>query len=325
MTKSILIYKYGGPEQMRWENVNIQSPGPRDVLIHQTAVGLNFIDIYYRNGTYSLPSLPSSLGFEGAGIVEVIGSEVNEVKVGDRVAYANGPIGSYSERRIIPSRNLVVLPDSLSDTKAASMMLKGLTSQYLLRKIYNVQSGDIILFHALAGGVGLIACQWAKHLGAIVIGTVKGYDKAMLVKSYGADYVIDYTIENFVTRVKEITCGKGVRVVYDSVGKDTFEGSLKCLQPRGLMVSFGQSSGIIPAFNVGTLATNGSLYLTRPTLETYINNRSELLTNVNELFDIVINKIVKIEINQTYKLSEVAQAHYELENRKTTGSTVLIV
>jgi NADPH2:quinone reductase len=325
VTKAIMIYQQGGPEEMRWEDVDVPAPGPGEALIRQTAVGLNFIDVYHRSGVYPLPKLPSSLGSEGAGVVEAVGPGVQEVKVGDRVAYAGGPIGSYAERRVMPAGRLVVLPDTISDRQAAAMMLQGMTSQYLLRSTYRVQPGDTILFHAAAGGVGLIACQWAKHLGATVIGTVSSPAKAELARAHGADHVIDYTKEDFVTRVKEITGGKGVPVVYDSVGKDTFEGSLDCLRPRGLMVSFGQSSGVVPPFNAGILSTKGSLYLTRPTLATYIADRADLLACAAELFDMVTKGIVKIEINQTYPLSDAVQAHRDLEARKTTGSTVFLV
>ncbi len=325
VTKAILIHQQGGPEQMRWEDIDVAVPGPGEALIRQTVVGLNYVDVYHRSGVYPLPTLPSSLGSEAAGVVEAIGPGVQEVKVGDRVAYAGGPIGSYAERRIVAATRLIVLPEAISDRQAAAMMLQGLTAQYLLRSTYRVQPGDTILFHAAAGGVGLIVCQWAKHLGATVIGTVGSPAKADLARAHGADHVIDYSKENFVTRVKEITGGKGVPVVYDAVGKDTFDGSLDCLRPRGLLVSFGQSSGVVPPFNAGILATKGSLYLTRPTLATYTADRAELEANAAELFDVVTRGIVKIEINQTYPLSEAAQAHRDLEARKTTGSTVFLV
>ncbi|PKU21770.1 quinone oxidoreductase family protein [Telmatospirillum siberiense] len=325
MSKAILIHRQGGPEEMRWEEVEVLAPGPGEALIRHTAVGLNFIDVYHRSGVYPLAKLPSSLGSEGAGVVEAIGSGVQEVKVGDRVAYAGGPIGAYAERRVLPAARLVVLPPSIEDRQAAAMMLQGMTTQYLLRSTYRVQPGDTILLHAAAGGVGLIACQWAKHLGATVIGTVGSSAKAELAKAHGADYVIDYSKENFVARVKEITGGKGVPVVYDSVGKDTFEGSLDCLRPRGLMVSFGQSSGLVPPFNPVVLSTKGSLFLTRPTLATYTASRGDLLASAGELFDVVGKGAVKIEINQSYPLAEAAQAHRDLEARKTTGSTVFLV
>lgn len=325
MSKAILIHQQGGPDQMRWEEVEVPHPGPGEALIRQTAAGLNFIDVYQRSGVYPLAKLPSSLGQEGAGIVEAIGPGVHEVKIGDRVAYAGGPIGAYAERRVLPASLLVVLPSSISDRQAAAMMLQGLTTQYLLRSTYRVQPGDTILLHAAAGGVGLIACQWAKHLGATVIGTVGSPAKAELAKTHGADYVIDYSKEDFVARVKEITGGKGVPVVYDSVGKDTFEGSLDCLRPRGLMVSFGQSSGLVPPFDPVILSSKGSLYLTRPTLATYTANREDLLASAADLFDVVSKGAVKIEIHQTFPLAEAAQAHRDLEARKTTGSTVFLV
>ncbi|MDR3439603.1 quinone oxidoreductase [Telmatospirillum sp.] len=325
MSKAILIHQQGGPEQMQWQTVDVPSPGPGEALIGQTAVGLNFIDVYQRSGVYPLPKLPSSLGSEAAGVVEAIGPGVTEVKVGDRVAYAGGPIGSYAERRVFPAARLVVLPEAISDRLAASMMLQGMTTRYLLRSSYQVKAGDTILFHAIAGGVGLIACQWAKHLGATVIGTVGNPAKAELARAHGADHVIDYSKEDFVARVREITGGKGVPVVYDSVGKDTFERSLDCLQPRGLMVSFGQSSGVVPPFNIGVLSTKGSLYLTRPTLANYTATRAELLASAAELFDVVQSGAVKMVVNQTYPLAEAAQAHRDLEARKTTGSTVLVV
>jgi len=325
VTKAIQIHQQGGPEQMRWEDVIVPAPGPDEALIRQTAVGLNFIDVYHRSGVYPLPKFPSSLGSEGAGVVEAVGANVRDVVVGDRVAYAGGPIGAYAERRVVPAGRLVVLPEAISERQAAAMMLQGLTSQYLLRSTYRVQPGDVILFHAAAGGVGLIACQWAKYLGATVIGTVGSPAKAALARAHGVDHVIDYTKEDFVARVKDITGGRGVPVVYDSVGKDTFEGSLDCLRPRGLMVTFGNSSGVVPPFSPGILSAKGSLYLTRPTLASYTATRAELLANAAELFDVVAKGAVKIEINQTYPLAEAAQAHRDLEARKTTGSTVFIV
>lgn len=325
MTKAIVIHQQGGPEQLRWEDVDIPAPGPGEVLLRQTAVGLNFVDIYHRRGIYPLPKLPSSIGSEGVGMVEAVGPCVQDIKVGDRVAYAGGPIGSYAERRVFPAASLVTLPSSISDQQAAAMMLQGMTVRYLLRSTYAVQPGETILFHAAAGGVGLIACQWAKHLGATVIGTVGGPAKAALAKAHGADHVIDYTKEDFVARVKEITGGKGVPVVYDSVGQDTFEKSLDCLRPRGLMVTFGQSSGVIPPFNLVNLSIRGSLYVTRPTLATYTATRDDLLKCSGELFDVVAKGAVRIAVNQTYPLSEAAQAHRDLEARKTTGSTVFLV
>ncbi|MTJ84291.1 MAG: quinone oxidoreductase [Telmatospirillum sp.] len=325
MSKAILIHQQGGPEQMHWETVELGQPGPGEALIRHTAVGLNFIDVYHRSGVYPLPVLPSSLGSEGAGVVEAVGPGVTDVAPGDRVAYAGGPIGSYAERRLFPADRLVTLPDSIADRQAAAMMLQGMTARYLLRKIHAVQPGDTILFHAIAGGVGLIACQWAKHLGATVIGTVGSEAKAALARANGADHVIDYTKEDFVARVREITGGKGVPVVYDSVGRDTFERSLDCLQPLGMMVSFGQSSGVIPPFNIGLLSTKGSLFLTRPTLNHYTAQRADLLASAKDLFDVVGSGAVRIAINQTYPLEDAAQAHRDLEARRTTGSTVFLV
>lgn len=325
MSKAIRIHQQGGPEQMRWEDVEVPAPGAGEALIRHTAIGLNFIDVYHRTGLYPLPQLPSSIGLEGAGVVEAIGTGVTEVKVGDRVAYAGGPVGAYCERRVIPAGRLVPLPEAISDRQAAAMMLQGMTVQYLLRSTYRVKAGDTILFHAAAGGVGLIACQWAKHLGATVIGTVGSAAKGDLAKAHGADHVIDYTKEDFVARVKELTGGKGVPVVYDSVGKDTFFKSLDCLQMRGMMVSFGQSSGSVPAFDPGLLSAKGSLYLTRPTLMHYTAARSDLLASAKELFDVVASGAVKIEVHQTYPLAEAAQAHRDLEARKTTGSTIFLV
>ncbi len=325
MTKAIRIHQPGGPEQMVWEEVEVGTPGPGEALVRHTAVGLNFIDVYHRTGLYPLPKMPAVIGMEAAGVVEQIGSGVTEVKVGDRVAYASPPPGAYTEKRIMPAHRLVVLPDDIADTQAAAMMLQGMTAQYLLRTTYRVQPGDTILFHAAAGGVGLIACQWAKHLGATVIGTAGGEAKCALARAHGADHVIDYTKEDFVARVKELTNGKGVPVVYDSVGKDTFMRSLDCLKPRGMMVSFGQSSGSVPPFDAGILSAKGSLYLTRPSLMTYTAERADLVASAAELFEVVRSGDVKIEVRQTYPLSEAAQAHRDLEARKTTGSTVFIV
>jgi NADPH2:quinone reductase len=324
VTKAIRIHQPGGPDQLRWEEVEVARPGPGEALIRHTAVGLNFIDVYHRTGLYPLP-LPSGLGLEGAGVIEEIGPNVTDVRVGQRVAYAGGPIGAYSEHRVLPAARLVPLPDGITDQQAAAMMLQGLTAQYLLRSTYRVQPGDTILFHAAAGGVGLIATQWARHLGTTVIGTAGGPAKVALAKAHGAAHVIDYTTEDFVARVKEITGGQGLPVVYDSVGKDTFLRSLDCLRPRGLMVSFGQSSGSVPPFDPGILSAKGSLYLTRPTLMHYTATRPELLAAAAELFNVVATGAVKIEVHQTYRLADAAQAHRDLEARKTTGSTVLLV
>jgi NADPH:quinone reductase len=324
VSKAIRIHQPGGPDQLRWEEVDVPAPGPGEALLRQTAVGLNFIDVYHRSGLYPLP-LPSGLGIEGAGVVEAVGSGVTEVKPGDRVAYASPPTGAYAERRVIPAARLVVLPDDISDQQAAAMMLQGMTVQYLLRRTYRVEAGDTILFHAAAGGVGLIACQWAKHLGATVIGTAGGPEKCALAKAHGATHVIDYKNEDFVARVKEITGGKGLPVVYDSVGKDTFFKSLDCLRMRGMLVSFGQSSGAVPPFDPNLLQTKGSLYLTRPTLMHYTAERADLVASANELFEVVRKGAVKIEVRQTFPLKDAAEAHRSLEARKTTGSTVLLV
>ncbi len=324
MSKAIRIHQTGGPEFMLWEDVTVGDPGPGEVKLRQTAVGLNFIDVYHRTGLYPLPQLPATLGMEGAGIVDKVGEGVRDLAPGDRVAYAGPPVGAYAEERLIPAHRLVKLPEGISEKQAAAMMLQGMTAQYLLRRTYRVQPGDAILFHAAAGGVGLIACQWAKHLGATVIGTVGNPAKADLAKAHGCDFPILYREENFVERVKEITQGKGVAAVYDSVGKDTFLGSLDCLRPMGILVSFGQSSGPISSFDPGLLAAKGSLFLTRPSLMTYTAAREDLLASANELFEVVLKGVVKIEVNQTYPLSEAAEAHRDLEARKTTGSTVLL-
>ena len=324
MAKAIRIHTPGGPEVLRLEEVSISEPAPGEVRLRQTAVGLNYIDVYHRTGLYPLGELPATPGMEGAGIVEAIGENVTEVSVGDRVAYAGLPPGAYAEERLIPAHRLIKLPEAISDQQAAGMMLQGMTVQYLLRSTFRVQEGDIILFHAAAGGVGLIACQWAKHLGATVIGTVGSQEKADLAKAHGCDHTILYREENIVDRVKEITDGAGVPVVYDSIGKDTFEASLDCLSPLGLLVSFGNASGPVPPFDPGVLAQKGSLFLTRPTLMTYTAEREDLVESAEDLFDVVTSDAVKIEVNQTYPLKDAAQAHRDLEARKTTGSTVLI-
>jgi NADPH2:quinone reductase len=324
MTKAIRFHQTGGPEVLTWDDVEVGKPGPGQARVRHTAVGLNYVDTYIRSGLY--PSqLPSGLGTEGAGVVEEVGPGVTEVKAGDRVAYAGGPLGAYAEARVMPADRLVRLPSSVTDQQAAAMMLKGLTAQYLLRRTYRVKSGDTILFHAAAGGVGLIACQWAKHLGATVIGTVGSDEKAKLAKAHGCDHPIVYTREDFVARVNEITGGKKVPVVYDSVGKDTFMKSLDCLMPLGLLASFGQASGSVGPFDAGILAGKGSLFLTRPTLNTYAAKREDLVAMADDLFSVVGSGAVKIEINQTYPLKDAAQAHRDLQGRKTTGSTVLTV
>ncbi len=323
MTKAIRIHKTGGPEVLAWEDVEVPAPGPGEALVRQTAAGLNFIDTYQRSGLYPV-KLPAIMGNEGAGVVEAVGTGVTELKVGDRVAY-HSAAGAYAEQRIVPAWLLAKLPDGISDQQGASMMLKGGTAQYLLRQTYNVQKGDTIVVHAAAGGVGLIACQWAKHLGATVIGTVGSDEKAALAKAHGCDHPIVYTREDFVARVKDITDGKGVPVVYDSVGKDTFMQSLDCLRPRGLMVTFGNASGPPEPLNLLTLSQKGSLYVTRPTLGSYTPDHAGVMAVANDLFAVVKSGAVKIEINQTYTLKDAAQAHRDLESRKTTGSTVFTI
>jgi len=322
-TYAIRIHQPGGPEVMVWEEVDVGAPGPGQVRLRHTAVGLNFIDVYHRTGLYPAP-LPFTPGLEGAGIVEAVGDGVGEFKPGDRVAYANPPLGAYAEIRLMPADRLVRLPDGISEHKAAAMMLQGMTAQYLLRRTYPVQAGDTILIHAAAGGVGLLVCQWAKHLGATVIGTVGSEDKAALARAHGCDHPILYKSEDFVARVREITGGEGVPVVYDSVGKDTFLHSLDCLRPLGMMVSFGQSSGKVEPLDTGLLAAKGSLFLTRPSLMAYTAKRADLVASAEELFEVVQKGVVKVEVNQTYALMDAPQAHRDLEGRKTTGSTLLL-
>jgi NADPH2:quinone reductase len=324
MVHAIRIHKTGGPEVMQWEEVEVPPPGPGQVRLRHTAVGLNYLDTYQRSGLYPIP-LPSGMGNEAAGIVEEVGPGVTDLAPGDRVAYSGGPIGAYAEARVMPADRLVKLPDGISDQQAAAMMLKGMTAQYLIRRTYKVQKGDTVLVHAAAGGVGLIMCQWLRHLGATVIGTVSTDAKAELARKNGCDHPIVYTREDFVERVLEITKGEKLPVVYDSVGKDTFFKSLDCLRPLGLMVTFGQSSGPYGPVDLGILAQKGSLYVTRPTLFTYVSKREDLLATANELFDVVQKGAVKISIDQTYPLKEAAQAHRDLQARKTTGSTVFTV
>jgi NADPH2:quinone reductase len=324
MVQAIRFEKTGGPEVLTWQQVSVDKPGPGQVRLKQTAVGLNYIDTYQRSGLYTVP-LPSGLGSEGAGIVEEVGSGVTGLKPGDRVAYAGGPLGAYCEERVFPADRLVPVPDGVSDQEAAAMMLKGMTAWYLIRRTHVVKPGETILMHAAAGGVGLIACQWAKHLGATVIGTVGSDEKAALAKAHGCDYPILYRSEDFVARVNEITGGKKLPVVYDSVGKDTFLKSLDCLAPLGLIALFGQSSGAVPPVDLGILAGKGSLYVTRPTLGNYTATREDLLAAANDLFSVVKSGAVKIMVNQTYPLRDAAQAHRDLESRKTTGQTVFTV
>ncbi|PKO93281.1 MAG: quinone oxidoreductase [Betaproteobacteria bacterium HGW-Betaproteobacteria-10] len=323
MTHAIRLHQAGGPEVLRWEAVDVSSPAAGEATVRHHAVGLNFIDVYHRTGLYPLP-LPSGLGLEAAGVVEAVGAGVSEVRVGDRVAYAGGPVGAYAEARNIPAHRLLKLPESINFNTAAAMMLQGLTAAYLLRRTYRVQPGDAVLIHAAAGGVGLIACQWAKALGATVIGTVGSAAKAVLAKAHGCDHVINYSTENFTQRVRDITGGEGVAVVYDGVGKDTFTGSLDSLRPMGTMVSYGNASGPVPPLDLILLSQKGSLFITRPTLMSYTAKRADLEVLGADLFEMVSSGKVRIEINQTYPLAEAAQAHRDLEARKTTGSTILL-
>jgi NADPH2:quinone reductase len=324
MTKAVRVHAPGGPEVLRFEEVDPGEPGAGEALVRHTAIGLNYIDVYHRSGLYPLPGLPSVIGMEAAGVVEAVGPNVVEVAAGDRVAYAGAPIGAYAEKRRMPVERLVPLPRAIDDETAAAIMLKGMTAEYLLRRTHAVQRGETILFHAAAGGVGLIACQWAKHLGATVIGTAGSDAKAELARAHGCDHVIVYTRENVPDRVRELTGGAGVPVVYDSVGRATFEGSLDCLSPRGLMVSFGNASGPVPPFDPAILSWKGSLYLTRPTLMTYTAKRAELIASAEALFEVVSSGAVRVEIHQRYALADAAGAHADLEARRTTGSTLLI-
>lgn len=323
MSKAIRIEQTGGPEVMQWVDVDVGEPGPGQVRVRHEAVGLNYIDVYFRTGLYKQP-LPGGLGMEGAGVVEAVGEGVGHVSVGDRVAYAGRPTGAYAQVSVMPADIVVRLPDAIPFDTAAAMMLQGLTAQYLIRDSYKVQPGDTVLLHAAAGGVGLIVSQWLKALGVTVIGTVGTDEKAELARANGCAHTIVYTRESFVDRVKEITNGKGVPAVYDSIGKDTFQGSLDCLAPRGTMVSFGNASGPVPPFDLSVLGSKGSLRLTRPTLMTYVVHRELLEPMVADLFDAVTTGKVKVDIRQRYALSEVAQAHRDLEARKTTGSTILL-
>jgi NADPH2:quinone reductase len=324
MTMAIRVHEYGGPEVLKWEDVPVPAPGSGEAKIRHEHVGLNFIDVYHRTGLYKQPHLPFVLGTEGAGRVLEVGPGVTDVAPGDRVAYAS-IIGAYAEERLISAERLVKLPDSVDTKTAAAMMLQGMTVQYLIRRTYAVKPETMVLWHAAAGGVGLIAMQWLAHIGATVIGTVSSQEKAELAKANGCAHVINYRTENFVERVKEITGGKGVDVVYDSVGKDTFPGSLDCLKMRGLWVSFGNASGPVPPFDMAMLGAKGSLFATRPTLFSYIATHDELLATAQDLFDVVAKGHVKIAVNQTYPLKDVPQAHRDLEARKTTGSTVFTV
>ncbi|WEY39658.1 quinone oxidoreductase [Paraburkholderia sp. SUR17] len=323
MSKAIRFERTGGPEVMKWVDVPVGAPGEGEIRIRQHAVGLNYIDVYFRSGLYPLP-LPGGLGMEAAGEVAAVGPGVTSLAVGDRVAYVARPPGAYAEERVLGAAQVVKLPDALSYEQAASVMLQGLTAQYLLRRTYRVKPGDTILIQAAAGGVGLLVCQWAKALGATVIGTVGSDDKAAIAKAHGCDYPIVYTRENFTKRVREITNGAGVPVVYDSIGRDTFTGSLDCLAPLGLFVSFGNASGPLPPIDSSEFAGRGSLFFTRPTLFTYMAKRADYEAMSAELFDVLASGKVKTSINQRYALAEVARAHEDLEARKTTGSTVLM-
>jgi NADPH2:quinone reductase len=324
MSNAIRIYETGGPEVMRWEPFDPGAPGPGEARVRHEAVGLNFIDVYHRTGLYPLPSLPAVPGMEGAGIVEAIGEGVTEVSVGERVAYAGLPPGAYAQIRTIPAHRLVSLPESIAFEQAAGMMLQGMTARYLIRGCFRVSAGDTILIHAAAGGVGTLVCQWAKHLGATVIGTVGTPEKAELARANGCDYPLLYNSEDWVARTRELTGGRGVDVVYDSVGQATFIQSLDCLKPMGMMVTFGQSSGAVAPVDLGLLAAKGSLFVTRPSLMTYTAERADLLEHARDLFEVVQSGAVKVAVRQTYPLAEVVRAHTDLEGRKTSGSSVLL-
>ncbi len=324
MTYAIRIHRTGGPEVLVWEEFDPGTPGPGEVLIQQKAVGLNFIDVYHRTGLYPLPQLPAIPGMEGAGLVVAVGQGVLDFQTGDRVAYAGLPPGAYAEARTLPAHRLVKVPDTIDWSTAAAMMLRGMTARYLLKGCYRVNADSTILIHAAAGGVGTFVCQWAKALGAVVIGTVGNTEKAQLAQSNGCDHPILYTDAHWVDRVREITQGRGVDVVYDSVGKATFMPSLACLRPMGTMVSFGQASGAVPPLDLSALAQHGSLFLTRPSLMTYTEKREDLLAHAQDLFEVVRQGAVKVHLGQTYPLKEASKAHQDLENRKTTGSTILL-
>jgi len=320
---AIRIHATGGPDTLRWEEIEVGAPSAGEVLLRHTAIGLNYIDTYHRSGLYPLP-LPSGLGLEGAGIVEAVGPGVEDLRVGDRVAYASAPIGAYAEWRVYPTERLIKLPNGITDRQAAGMMLRGMTVEYLIRRTFRVEPGHTVLVHAAAGGVGLIACQWLKHLGATVIGTAGGPEKTALAKAHGCDHVIDYRSEDIARRTREITGGAGVAVVYDGVGRDTFQASLDSLARRGMLVSFGNASGPVPAFEPLLLSAKGSLFFTRTSLVDYIATREELVASAAALFAVVQSGAVTIPIRQTYPLQNAAQAHSDLENRKTAGSTVLL-
>lgn len=323
MSKAIRMQRTGGPEVMEYVDVTLPEPGAGEVLIRQHACGLNFIDVYFRTGAYPQP-LPAGLGMEAAGVIEAVGPGVNHFKPGDRVAYAGRPNGAYAQARVMPVDNLVLLPDGISFETAAAAMMQGLTVQYLFNRTFPLKGGETILFHAAAGGVGLIACQWARALGVTMIGTVGSDEKGALAKAHGCTHVINYNSENFVERVRQITQGKGVAVVYDSIGKDSFFRSLDCLAPLGMMVSFGSASGPVPEFSLNELASRGSLFVTRPSILSYTAKRADLEQMAAQLFEMILSGKIQIDIHQRYPLSEVAQAHRDLETRKTTGSSILI-
>ncbi|MDE0779239.1 MAG: quinone oxidoreductase [Alphaproteobacteria bacterium] len=323
MVHAIQFHEPGGPEVMKWEEVEVGDPGPGEIRVKQTAAGLNFIDIYLRSGARPVP-MPNGLGLEGAGEIVAVGGGVTDLAVGDRIGYADLPLGAYAEERVMPAKIAVKLPDDISDEQAAGMMLKGMTVQFLIKSCFKVEKGSTVLWHAAAGGVGLIACQWLNHLGVNVIGTVGNAEKGELAKAHGCNHVINYNEEDFVERVKEVTDGAGVPVVYDSVGKDTLRGSMQCLQRRGYLITFGNASGAPEPVAPGELSEHGSIYLARPMLFDFIAEREELLACAGDLFDVVSSGAVKIEINQTYPLSETVQAHKDLVARKTTGSTILM-
>jgi NADPH2:quinone reductase len=323
MPHAIRVHAIGGPEVMQYEEIEVGAPGSGEARVRHTAIGVNYIDTYHRSGLYKLP-LPTGIGSEAAGVVEAVGANVDWVAPGDRVAYSGGPVGAYASERVVPADRLVRLPPDIDDRTAATLMLKGLTVQYLFRQTRKLEAGDTILFHAAAGGVGLIACQWARALGVTMIGTVGSDDKAALAQANGCTHTIVYTRENFVERVKALTGGKGVQVVYDAVGKDTFPASLDCLEPRGLFVSFGNASGPVPPFDIMLLAQKGSLYATRPTLFTYAASRTTLTAMANEVFDLVRNGKIRSDARQTFALKDAAAAHRALQSRSTTGATLLL-
>jgi len=325
VSKAFRFYEHGGPEVLRFEDVEIGAPGPREVRIRNVAVAVNYRDVLMRRGVHAVKSLPSAIGLESAGVIDAIGPDVNGLAVGERVAYAGMPEGSYAELRIVPARRVIALPAGIDERTAASMMIRGMTARCLLHDTYKVQRGDTILIHAVAGGVGLIMCQWAKHLGAMVIGTVSSDEKAEVARAHGCDHPIVYTREDFADRVREITGGEGVPVVYDSVGKATFEGSLRCLRRRGLMASFGEASGGPDPMPPRRLGALGSIYLTHPSVSNYTATRAELLSAAHDLFAMVASGKIKIEISRTYLLQEAPRAHADIESRKTTGSIVMLV